>query len=176
MKIQNLANNVTAKLGIDIGNVLIAPSARDASKADTSFLGGSIQDAVLTPPYLGMFQVVPELVRQFSGEVWLISKAGPRVQEKTRAWLAHHQFFERTGIKPDRLRFCLERADKALHCAELGISYFIDDRLDVLAHLEASVPTRVLFGPQRVGTVVPKQIRHCLDWTEVARLFSLTQI
>lgn len=78
-----------------------------------------------------------------------MSKAGPRVQEKTRQWLRQHRFFERTGIPPDHLRFCLERPQKADHCRELAITHFIDDRADVLEHLEGVVRNRYLFGPQR---------------------------
>lgn len=91
----------------------------------------------------------PCLVERFEGRVWLVSKAGPRVQEKTRHWLRHHRFFERTGIAPENLRFCLERPQKAEHCKELGITHFIDDRPDVLDHLEGVVRHRFLFGPQR---------------------------
>jgi len=136
------------KLGIDIGRVLIAPDAPDG-KADTSFIGGSLEAALATPPYEGVFEAVPVLVELFKGQVWLVSKAGPRVQDKTRHWLRHHAFFERTGIAPDGLRFCLERPQKAQHCRELAITHFIDDRLDVLMHLEGVVPSRFLFGPQR---------------------------
>lgn len=71
------------RLGIDIGRVLIAPDAADG-RADTSFLGGSLEAALATPPYEGMFETVPDLVKRFGGQVWLVSKAGPRVQEKTR--------------------------------------------------------------------------------------------
>ncbi len=136
------------RLGIDIGRVLTAPDA-EGGRADTSFIGGSLQDALDTPPYEGMFETVPQLVEQFGGRVWLVSKAGPRVQEKTRHWLRHHRFFERTGVSPQNLRFCLERPQKAQHCRELAITHFIDDRPDVLAHLEGVVWRRYLFGPQR---------------------------
>jgi hypothetical protein len=136
------------RLGIDIGRVLIAPDAEDG-RADTSFIGGSLEAALATPPYEGMFETVPDLVKRFGGQVWLVSKAGPRVQEKTRQWLRHHCFFERTGVAPDHLRFCLERPQKAQHCTELAITHFIDDRPDVLEHLEGVVRHRFLFGPQR---------------------------
>jgi hypothetical protein len=136
------------RLGIDIGRVLIAPDAADG-RADTSFIGGSLEAALATPPYEGMFETVPDLVKRFGGQVWLVSKAGPRVQEKTRHWLRHQRFFERTGIAPDHLRFCLERPQKAQHCRELAITHFIDDRPDVLEHLEGVVRNRYLFGPQR---------------------------
>jgi hypothetical protein len=135
------------RLGIDVGRVLIAPDDPSAPD-DTSFLGSTIEDAVRTRPCDGMFDVVPEVVSRFEGRVWLISKCGPRVQEKTRRWLAHHRFFERTGVNPAHLRFCLERPQKALHCAELGITHFIDDRRDVLEAMQAVVPNLYLFGPQ----------------------------
>ena len=141
------------KLGIDIGRVLIAPDAPDG-RADTSFIGGTLKAALATPPYDGMFEAVPRLVALFGGRVWLVSKAGPKVQEKTRHWLQHHAFFERTGIAPDNLRFCLERPQKAHHCRELGITHFIDDRPDVLMHLQGLVPHRFLFGPQKKRSTV----------------------
>ena len=94
-------------LGIDIGRVLISPDPANG-KADTSFIGGSLEAALATPPYEGMFEAVPVLVELFEGRVWLVSKAGPKVQEKTRHWLRRHAFFERTGIDPENLRFCIE--------------------------------------------------------------------
>ena len=136
-----------ARLGIDIGRVLIA--AEGANGADTSFIGGSLQDALGTPPYEGMFEAVAPLVEKFEGRVWLVSKCGPSVQAKSRAWLRHHRFFERTGIAPENLSFCLQRPQKADHCRQLRITHFIDDRTDVLHHLEGLVPHRYLFGPQR---------------------------
>jgi hypothetical protein len=142
------------RLGIDIGRVLIAPDAADG-RADTSFIGGSLEAALATPPYEGMFETVPHLVERFGGLVWLVSKAGPRVQEKTRQWLKHHRFFERTCIAPENLRFCLERPQKAQHCREIGITHFIDDRPDVLEHLERVVQNRYLFGPQRKPHALP---------------------
>lgn len=45
-------------------------------------------------------------------------------------------------------RPCLRRADKAAHCAELGITHFVDDRREVLKFLVGIVPHLYLFGPQ----------------------------
>jgi hypothetical protein len=159
------------KLGIDIGRVLIAPDTQN-SKPDTSFIGGSMTDALATPPYEGMFDVVPSLVQKFDGKVWLISKAGPRMQDKTRCWLRHHNFYARTGINEDNLRFCLERPQKADHCEALGITHFIDDRTDVLHHLKHVVASRYLFGPQRQNTVVPHGLIEVLTWPDVAKAFA----
>ncbi len=153
------------KLGIDVGRVLISPG--DDSRPDTSFIGGSIEDALRTPPYDGMFEVVPALVTRFAGEAWIVSKCGQRVQDRTLQWFAYHRFFERTGIKRENVRFCLKRPDKAVHCRELGITHFIDDRIDVLQAMVGTVPNLYLFGPQR--TAVPAGMRHLMTWSDVAR-------
>jgi len=52
------------------------------------------------------------------------------------------------AIQRANVRFCQERPQKAVHCRQLGITHFIDDREDVLAHLDGVVPFRLLFGPQ----------------------------
>lgn len=159
-----IMNNIEKRLGLDIGRVLISPDPFSGSQGDTSFLRGTIEDALRTPPYEGMFDAVPALVERFGGRVWLVSKARPRMQEKTRLWLQRHAFFERTGIAPDHLRFCFERHEKAGHCRELGLTHFLDDRLDVLDHLEGVVPARFLFGPQEPGISIPASIVHVPDW------------
>ena len=162
------------KLGIDIGRVLIAAEGHDA-RPDTSFIGGSLEDALRTPPYAGMSDAVPELARRFGHRVWLVSKCGPRVQEKSRRWLQHHRFFERTGIPAANLRFCLERPQKAIHCRELGITHFIDDRADVLEHLEGIVPNRFLFGPQR-SPHVPRGMVALPRWADALALVRVPEV
>lgn len=154
------------KLGIDVGRVLISPG--DNTSPDTTFIGGTLDDALNTPPYDGMFDVVPALVERFEGRVWIVSKCGPRIQERTLQWFEHHRFFERTGIARDRVRFCLKRPDKAIHCRELGISHFIDDRADVLQPMIGIVSNLFLFGPQRGHT--PEHMRHVPAWRDVAQV------
>lgn len=154
------------KLGIDVGRVLIAPG--DESRPDTSFIGGTLEDALRTPPYDGMFDVVPALVERFAGQVWIVSKCGPRIQQRTLQWFDHHRFFARTGIAPANVRFCLKRPEKAVHCRELGITHFIDDRVDVLQPMIGSVSNLLLFGPQRDGHT-SCSFRHVPDWPAVAR-------
>ena len=153
------------KLGIDVGRVLISPG--DSTSPDTSFIGGTLDDALNTLPYDGMFDVVPALVERFEGRVWIVSKCGPRIQERTLQWFEHHRFFERAGIARDRVRFCRKRPDKAIHCRELGISHFIDDRVDVLQPMIGIVPNLFLFGPQRGCT--PAHMRAVPAWRDVAQ-------
>ncbi len=155
-------------LGIDVGRVLISPG--DESKPDTSFIGGSHDDAMRTPPYPGMFNVLPGIVRRFGGRVWIVSKCGARVQQRTRDWFAHHRFFERTGIAPGNVRFCLERPQKAEHCAELGITHFVDDRVDVLEAMHGVVARRFLFGPQRKPAPAGAGLEPIAGWRELAEV------
>src|SRR5262245_3779018 len=88
------------RLGVDIGRVII-----HGDGPDTSFIGGSEADALKAPAISGALEALARLNTFFEGRVWLVSKCGPRVQSRTRAWLGEHRFFERTGIAPDHVHF-----------------------------------------------------------------------
>jgi hypothetical protein len=153
-------------LGIDIGRVIMCP-VQDDGQPDTSFLTAGDAAALETPAAPGMFEVVPQLVDAFEGRVWLVSKAGARIEALTRRWFAHHDFFARTGLREDQARFCRRRQDKRTHAAELGLTHFIDDRTDVLGHLRGLVPYLGLFGVQ--GQPPPDWVVSIADWFAVGR-------
>jgi hypothetical protein len=155
-----------SRLGIDIGRVLMCPT-RDDGQPDTSFLGARDEDALATPAAPGMFEVVPALVALFQGRAWLVSKAGPRIEALTRRWLDHHRFFDRTGIARGHLRFCRRRDEKRAHADDLGLTHFIDDRVDVLSHLRGAVPRLALFGVQTGD--IPGWVTHVPDWAALGR-------
>ncbi len=115
----------------------------------------------------GVFEVLPRLVARFEGQVWIVSKCGERIQRRTLQWLDHHEFWTRTGIDRERVRFCRRRPEKADHCAELGITHFVDDRPDVHAALRGVVPHRYLFGPQREPA--PDWVVATPTWPDVER-------
>ncbi|WP_330229191.1 hypothetical protein OHA40_24295 [Nocardia sp. NBC_00508] len=157
-------NERQPRLGVDFGRV-IQGAALAAGARDTVFLSGGLAEALRTPPSPGAFEVLPRLVRRFEGRAWVISKCGPRVEQRTRQWLDHHDFYDRTGIARDNVRFCRARADKAVHCAELGITHMIDDGLDVHRALRDLVPHRYLFGVQ--NDPIPDWVRHVPTWDDV---------
>jgi len=156
------------RLGVDIGRVIIDGSSHPSGD-DTAFFAGGIDNALRTPPVDGVFATLPELVERFGGRVWLISKCGERVQRRTLAWLDHYEFYDRTGIPASHVRFCRARPDKAIHCRELEITDFVDDRLDVLEALRGVVARRYLFGPQR--RPAPPWVTAVPDWPAVAEAF-----
>jgi hypothetical protein len=162
---------IPERIGIDIGRVIMAATDAHGS-ADTSFLSGTFADAMRTPPSDGAFCVIEQLAARTGGKVWLVSKAGPRVQALTKQWLKQWRFFETTGLAKDHVRFCRERRDKAIHATELRLTHFIDDRVDVHAHLRGVVPHLFLFGHQRPGTVVPPWLTHVLSCRTLLELFS----
>ncbi len=153
------------RLGVDIGGVLID---RINDNTDTSFFGDNYLRTTAVP---GAFDAIMELSeRRFGGHIHLVSKCGPRVEQKSRDWLAHHDFFRTTGVDPAHLHFCRQRQEKAPICETLGLTHFIDDRLEVLGYL-TSVPNLYLFHP--TAGEVEKHARHLVrvhrveSWDEV---------
>lgn len=140
------------RLGVDIGRVII-----HGDGPDTSFVGGTEDQAMRAPAMEGAFAALARLCARFDRRVWLVSKCGKRVEERSRRWLAHHRFFAETGIPEENLVFCRERNLKAPICRDLAIGTFVDDRVDVLVPMEGIVRNRLLFGASAsdVAGIVP---------------------
>lgn|SRR5262245_17820840 len=155
------------RLGIDIGRVIIDGSAHPRG-GDTAFFQGDESTMLATPEMGNAVAVIARLVTRFTGQVWLISKCGPRVQARTERWLAWHEFYRRTGLPPDHVRFCRDRADKRIHCLELGLTHFIDDHPEVHAAIRDVVQYQYFFGPQRAP--VPPYGEHAANWIELEHL------
>ena len=79
---------------------------------------------------------------------FLVSKCGPRTEARTREWLVEAGFLDAIGMPAGHVWLCRQRPDKAGVCAELGVSHFVDDRLEVLSYMPA-VAERYLFRPDR---------------------------
>ena len=143
---------MTERLGVDIGGVLID---RINDDTDTSFFGDNYLKTTAVP---NAFEAIKRLAdKRFGDEIYLVSKCGPNVERKSREWLAHHDFHAETGVPPERLNFCRQRQDKAPICESLGLSHFIDDRLEVLSYLK-TVPHLFLFMPNEAE--VERHARH----------------
>jgi hypothetical protein len=159
-RIQTNSGDIEMRLGIDFGRVIMGPVIN--GKADTSFLGNTFKKAMETPPSANAFECIADLVEVFSAEAWIVSKCGQSVQNKTKAWLKHWDFYTATGFKKGNLRFCLERHKKSSICKQLRITHFIDDRLDVLQPMRGIVDNLYLFGEQTCE--IPDWVEHVADW------------
>ena len=115
-------NDNMMKIGIDIGRVIIGPVVN--GREDTSFLGKRLEDALDTPPAEGAIEGVAELVERSRGQAWLISKCGPGVQAKTRAWLERQQFWRKTGMPKEQIGI-FQTVAAALAVVAVGMSQLI---------------------------------------------------
>lgn len=132
------------RIGIDVGGVIINSLAND--NTDTNFRGDDFMKTTAVPD---VFDAVRQIVERYSAEnVYIVSKCGAVIENKTRLWLPGNGFYESTGFNVDNLRFCIGRADKAPIVHELGITDFIDDKEEVLGYMKGIVGRRYLFGPQ----------------------------
>jgi hypothetical protein len=157
------------RLGIDIGRVIIDGSAHPAG-GDTAFFEGDETTMLATPEMAGAVEAIAALVPRFGGRVWLVSKCGPRVQARTLRWLAGHDFHRRTGLPVDNVRFCRARADKRIHCEQLGLTHFVDDHPEVHAAIRGTVRFQYFFGPQKAP--VPDYGVAALTWPDARGLIS----
>jgi hypothetical protein len=161
-----------SRLGIDIGRVIIdGPSHPQGG--DTAFFGGDEQTMLATPEMPDAFEVIARLVEEFAGRVWLVSKCGIRVQERTKRWLDAHDFYRRTGVPRENVLFCRTRPDKRTYCEDLELTHFVDDHPEVHAAIRGTVDHQYFFGPQRWP--VPDYGHHALTWSDVKRLIEQTR-
>jgi len=167
MKLERFAATLAgAKLGIDIGRVIMCP-AHDDGSPDTSFLSASEYEAMQVPAAPHAFEIIQRLVTQLNGRVWLVSKCGERVRGMTWRWLDAQRFYSSTGLMTTNVRFCKQRNEKKIIAEELGLTHFIDDRQDVLGYLRGSVEQLALFGVQPAG--IPDWVAHMPDWASLGR-------
>jgi hypothetical protein len=150
---------------VDIGGVIIVP---DDEVEDTSFFGDGY---LRTPAVPGAFAGLASLVHdRFGAEVHLVSTCSAPTERRTREWLDHHDFHGRTGIAPAHVHFVRTREAKAPVAADLGLTHFVDDKLEVLSFL-TTVQHRFLFHP-RQGEVAARRdllaaVRRVETWPEL---------
>jgi hypothetical protein len=153
---------MNARIGIDFGGVIVRNLHEDTGE-DTSLQNSSGEQAAID----GALDAIRQLCSACNGQVWIVSKASPRMQERTLSWLQSVHFFSCTGLQPDHVRFCLQREDKATICRELEITHFIDDRVHVMQILRGVVPQLCLFGAPGAERFCPPWATFATNWSEV---------
>lgn len=132
------------RIGLDVGGVII--NARGNDGTDTDLRGPNFMQATSV---LGAYDAVRKLVELYGPDnVFIVSKCGEMMEGKTRMWLAGNGFYSHTGFERENLVFCRTRPEKAPIARALKLTSFVDDRPDVLQHMEGIVGNRFLFGPQ----------------------------
>jgi hypothetical protein len=148
------------RLGVDLGRVVVGATRNGQGKV-------FLDDPRDMPTIEGAFEVLAELVERFKGQAWVISRVSEWGESRSLAWLEYFDFYRLTGIPRENIRYCRLREEKAPHCAELGITHMIDDRMDVHRAIRDVVPHRYLFGPQ--SEPAPDWVVPTLTWQDVRR-------
>ncbi len=125
-------------LGVDIGGVIID---KINDNTDTSFFGSNYLHTTAVP---GAFEALKTLSGIYVTH--LVSKCGENIQRKTLEWLAHHDFYDKTGVARENVHFCRRRNEKRGICDDIGATHFVDDRLEVLSYLSGKMKL-YLFNP-----------------------------
>jgi hypothetical protein len=133
------------KIGIDIGGVIIDRAHNDGT--DTSLFGDNYLNAKDVDWAIDSIGMLNQKHDAFKDNVWIVSKCGANIERKSREWLEHCGFHTKTGIPKERLHFCRDRRDKAPIAEKLGLTHFIDDKLEVLSYMKGIVKNRILFNP-----------------------------
>lgn len=144
-------------LGVDIGRVL---AAEDLDK-NVSLLSANWRQ---TETVAGSVEALGRLSTRaaFPGGIYLVSKCGPVVEERTREWLYMNRVLQRAGVDESRVHFVRERQQKAAICESYSITHFVDDRLSNLSWM-INVPNRYLFVPEKPSNF-PRWATWAKDW------------
>ena len=154
-------------LGIDIGNVII--NYRLTDKDDKSLWEERYSTI---PASEGMYEAIRELNEEkFHRNIFLVSKCTIWARDKILAWLKDNDFYTKTGVNPKNIFFCRERHEKDKICKDNNITYFIDDRLEVLSHMVKTAPNLFLYQPAQAEIdeymqFLPK-VTRVESWAEV---------
>lgn len=158
---------MTKRIGIDFGGVIVQDRAnRRTPNEDTDLHKTSNEQHAQAD----VFGAMRSIVDCFDGQVWIVSKAGPKMQTMTLNWLEQVNFYDRTLLPESNVRFCLEREEKADICRELDITDFIDDRIHVMQILRDVVPHLYLFGTIEKAQYCPPWARYVSSWNQITDL------
>lgn len=156
-------------LGVDIGNVII-DHRKTANGSVPFFL---TDDYLEAPPVDGAFETLRELSDIFKQSIHLVSKCDVITRDKNLTWLGHKQFYRHTATFRENVHFCNERRQKAEICEKLGITHFIDDKLEVLSSMIGKVGNLYLFRPEESEKQKFSQyltdVRTAQTWEEVLK-------
>ncbi len=135
-------------LGTDFGRVLSNFDCRIPSRRGSSQnLAKYAKNGRRARPFRGALDTLRVLKESRFPKIYIVSKINMDgvIEPKARQWLKRYGFDE--VVPPKHVYFCAERHEKAPICKKLGITHFIDDRLEVLSYMVGIVPHLFLFRP-----------------------------
>lgn len=154
------ANQVA--LGVDFGDVIIQlqPTA-GISFYDHTYLS--------CPQLPGAMAALTKLRKKFLEKIYIISKCAPYEEIKILNWLEARSFFAITGIHKNHVIFCRQREEKAVIAQQINLTHFIDDKIDVLQHMNTVTH---LYLMQNYGSINNTRILPVASWDQAVTLIT----
>lgn len=147
-------NTNKIRIGMDIGGVI-------RGDFDQSL---SMQEYLSETLLANATNVIKDIIDVFGAKnIFIISRCPKFAEEVIIKWLDNQNMFKNIGFIRKNVFFCRERTDKALIAKRLKLTYFIDDRVEVLDAMNNIVNNRILFTRvHKSNTPVDSRIL-CLD-------------
>jgi hypothetical protein len=146
------------KLGLDFGNVI----------------------QVFGKPMMleGLRGAIPALRRIFGDNIFVVSRVNDESGAlKSIEFLRDQKLFGPEGLIPSiaNVRYCLKRQDKAPIAEQLGLTHFVDDRMEVLHHMQ-SVRFRYAINPteDQLKNFPTKDVAVVNCWQELLAMLALS--
>ena len=141
------------------------------------FVPGDVYDAIQEPLYSRLTPEAPpvegalENLRRLPAEIYIVSARRPDNVRYAQEWLRRHGVYD--FLPADRVFFCGSGAEKRGYCERLGLSVFLDDRLNFLEMLPPET-RKVLFDPDGVAAKLRPggHIGVAGDWDRFAALLA----
>ena len=157
-------------LGVDLGNVII-----DHVGFGTTPEFFQTGDYNTIPPVDGVFEALHCLNQErFNGNIFVVYNASDVADQKITSWLLAYDFFNRTGVLPDRVMRTQNGRNKWTLCELYGATHFVDDRLEVLGHLVGKIDNLFLFRSQQKEVDRYRSfldyVRQVNTWNEFVRI------
>ena len=145
-------------IGIDFGNTIVR----------------NVKGSGLKKPFPDALRVVRRIAETYP--VHIISKVNDIQKKHVLQWISDNDFFLKVQIPEDHLHFCAERWEKDRICISLGVTHHIDDRPEVVAHLNHQIQA-YLFRPTPKDVVkyfpilCVNEVNIVQSWKEIERIF-----
>lgn len=124
--------------------------------------------------YPHALRVIHRLVQAPHTKVVIISKVDDEQMKRALKWIEVNDFYNNTGLVRSDIFFCKERYEKSNIAREIGVTHHIDDRPEVMAHMDPGVH-KYLFNPIATDVVTffnqLVNTRIVESWLEIERIF-----
>ena len=144
------------KIGLDLGNTIVDRSNNNV-------------------PFEYAFETIKWFKDEVFDDVFIVSRVNSEQRERSLKWLSDHCFYDLTGVPESNVYYCFDRRDKAVFVKGLGISVFIDDRIDVLTAMSDDV-IKILYSNDENSIKLANNygIYVCKNWKEVGYLILIS--